>query len=347
MSLQEKLLKLNALKKLQNKTILVSGATGLIGKALVRELLNLNKSANLNLKLILVVRDYSKLDFYLNQYIDEGTIKVIIQDIVNPFTQEQLEIDYIIHTASVTSSKLMVETPVEVITTSIIGTLNLLHIALKSHIKSMVYLSSMEIYGFTKNEVLLSEKDIQYLNPLEIRSCYPESKRMCENLCVAYASEYGVPIKIARLAQTFGKGVEKQDSRVFAYFARKVLNNEDIVLMTNGQSKRMYVDIEDAVSAILIVLLKGDSGEAYNIANKETYCSIVEMANLVAHELTHDKIQVKFENDESGSKQFSPPHRLMLNTEKIESLGWKAENGLLDRRMDIRCQFPFHLHCIH
>ena len=126
MSLQEKLLKLNALKKLQNKTILVSGATGLIGKALVRELLNLNKSANLNLKLILVVRDYSKLDFYLNQYIDEGTIKVIIQDIVNPFTQEQLEIDYIIHTASVTSSKLMVETPVEVITTSIIGTLNLL-----------------------------------------------------------------------------------------------------------------------------------------------------------------------------------------------------------------------------
>ena len=117
---------------------------------------------------------------------------------------------------------------------------------------------------------------------MNVRSSYPESKRLCESLCSAYASEYGVPAKVVRLTQTFGVGVSYNDGRVFAEFARCAIEGRDIVLKTKGQTKRNYIDIDDAVNAIFTVLLKGVAGEAYNVANEDTYCSIYEMANMVA-----------------------------------------------------------------
>lgn len=311
---------------LRNSAILITGGSGMIGTALAANLMGLEEECGLGIRILLMVRDENKINKSLEKYIRSGNIKLIVGDVINPIEINE-SADYIIHAASITVSKAMIEKPVEVILTSVCGTKNILDYAKKVNAKSVVYLSSMEAYGFTENEALLDENNIQYLNPLAIRSCYPESKRMAENMCVSYFSEYGVPVKIVRLAQTFGKGVLENDSRVFAEFARCAKNNKDIVLLTDGSSKRMYLDTSDAASAIITVLLKGENSAAYNAANKETYCSIAEMAQLVADNVANGKIKVCFKLNGDNS-HFSPTHKFLLDTSKIEALGWHADVGL-------------------
>lgn len=312
---------------LKNSKILITGANGLIGSVLAKNLLDIENELQLGIKIFMMVRDENKIDEFFCKYTRYGAVKTVIGDITD-WNGIDESVDYIVHAASVTVSKAMVEKPVEVIMTNVVGTKNILEYAKKSNAKSVVYLSSMEAYGFTENECLLDENNMQYLNPLALRSSYPESKRMAENLCAAYSSEYGVPVKIIRLAQTFGKGVKENDTRVFAEFARCAKNEKDIVLLTDGSSKRMYLDTYDAAAAIMTVMLKGENGSAYNAANKETYCSIAEMAHIVAREIAHSSIQVRFNTNEKKSDHFSPVHKFKLDTSKIEGLGWKAETGL-------------------
>lgn len=145
------------------------------------------------------------------------------------------KVDYIFHCASVTASKVMINNPVETLLTSIDGTKNVLNFARESSCKSVVYVSSMEMYGsFAEANNNVTETELGYINPLAVRSNYPESKRLCENMCVAFWSEYGVPVKIARLSQTFGAGILSGENRVFAQFARSAIEGKDIVLHTRG-----------------------------------------------------------------------------------------------------------------
>lgn len=315
---------------LKNSQIMITGATGMIGSALAANLMELEEKAELGINLLLMVRNENKVSPDLDKYIKLKKIKLIIGDITNQNFINNItdSADYIVHTACITESKAMIERPVEVISVNVQGTKNIMEYAKKANAKSVVYLSSMEAYGFTENETLLTENDIQYLNPLALRSSYPESKRMAENLCVAYSSEYGVPVKIVRLAQTFGKGVKINDTRVFAEFARCAKSGKDIVLMTEGSSKRMYLDTSDAATAIITVMLKGENASAYNAANKDTYCSIAEMAHMVAKEISGSNISVRFSINEKNAAHFSPVHKFLLDTSKIEGLGWHAEAGL-------------------
>ena len=315
------------IEQMKKQKILITGATGLIGSVLTQFLLVLNEQYRLEMRLLLLVRDKSKLDEKILKQVDSDSVKIVQGDVLE-FPEISEEIDYIIHGASITVSKMMVDNPVEVIKTNVYGTCNMLEVARKNRIKAMVFLSTMEVYGFIEDEVLLKEDSMQYLNPLAIRSSYPESKRMAENLCVSYAKEYQVPVKIVRLAQTFGKGVKQDDTRVFAEFARCAKNSKNIQLMTDGKSKRMYLDTVDAAQAILMVLFKGNVGEAYNVANKETYCSIYEMAEFVASEISRGNILVQFVKGQGVNNQFSPPHKLLLDTTKIEGLGWQPTTDL-------------------
>ena len=176
------------------------------------------------------------------------------------------KIDHIIHCASITTSKVMISRPVDVIRTSLNGTENLLELAKEKQVRSMVYVSSMEMYGALnlQNDQMVTEEMTGYLNPLALRSNYPESKRMCENMCVAYGTQYEVPVKIARLAQTFGAGVLPGENRVFAQFARSAMKGSDIVLHTEGKSEGNYCYTADAVRALLTILVKGENMQAYN-----------------------------------------------------------------------------------
>lgn len=313
--------------KLRNTNILVTGATGLIGYTLIHTLIFVNQQKKLNLNIYALVRNIDKardrFDFALqfgSLHFLEGTVESM------PFIDAK--IDYIIHGASPTASVYFIEKPVETVKTSVLGTMNMLELAKQQKAKSFVYLSSMEIYGAPHTENKLSEADVDYMNPLLLRNCYPEGKRMCENLCVAYNEEYGVPARIIRLAQTFGSGVDRNDGRVFAEFARCAMDNKDIILLTSGTSKRCYLYTMDAVSAILFVLLKGNNATAYNAGNEDTYCSILEMANFVCENIAKSKITVKITENSDKSKKFSPSHFYNLDTARLQELGWKPTANL-------------------
>ena len=193
----------------------------------------------------------------------------------------------------------------------------------------MVYLSTMEVYGVNKTHDKVDEEHESYLNTMNARNSYPESKRLCENLCASYYSEYNVPVNVLRLTQTFGPGIKENDNRVFAQFIRASIEKKDIVLLTEGKTYRNYLYLADAVTAILTVILSEKCGEAYNVANEETYCSIKEMAELVASDISNKEIKVIFNfDDKRDTKIFMPQMCMNLDIEKLKNIGWKSSYNL-------------------
>ena len=267
-------------KQFEGTTVLVTGAAGLIGRTLIKKMFDWNEQAETPISVIGMEFSEERAKAVLGEYVEKG-LKLIIAD-VRDVKPENIGVDYIIHAASMTASKAFIETPVETVMISVDGTIKMLEFAKANAVKGFVYLSSMEVYGTPDTDEKISEEHPTNLNAMAVRSCYPESKRMCESLCASYASEYGVPAKVVRLTQTFGPGVAYNDGRVFAEFARCAIEGRNIVLNTKGETKRNYLYTEDAANALFTVLAKGVPGEAYNAANEETYCTIYEMACLVA-----------------------------------------------------------------
>ena len=306
-------------ESLKNKTVMITGATGLIGRALVKRLQSIDS------KVIAVVRNTEKAKGLFG---NGEEIDYIVSD-VTELEAKRYDVDYIIHAASNTSSKAFINDPVGVINTAIEGTKRTLEIARLSNVKGYVYLSSMEVYGIPSTDEKIDELHSTNLNTMVPRSAYPESKRMCESLCASYASQYGVPAKVIRLTQTFGPGVQYNDGRVFAEFARCAIEGRNIILHTKGETKRSYSYTEDAVDAILTVLLKGDSREAYNAANEETYCSIYEMAEMVAKKVADGKIRVVIEDGDTSALGYAPTLHMNLYTGKLKKLGWNPSIDLV------------------
>lgn len=297
------------------KTVLVTGATGLIGKLCVKSLLN----SGFNTKVIALIRNEQK---GLKIFGQNGNLEFLVQDINEPIIFNK-KVDNIIHCASVTSSADFVNKPVETILTAINGTKNVLEFACsQKDLLGMVYLSSLEVYGIPEKENTI-EKDYGYIDILSPRSSYSGGKRMAETLCISYGTEYNVPVKIARLTQTFGAGVEKTDNRIFAQMAKSVINKENIILHTKGETKRNYCYTTDAVRAIFTILTKGKNNNSYNVANKNTYISIADMAKSLENENT----KVVFEIDDIN-RGFNPTMQICLNAEKLENLGWSAKVDL-------------------
>ena len=131
------------------------------------------------------------------------------------------------------------------------------------------------------------------------------------------------------MTQTFGAGVAYNDTRVFAEFARCVIEKRDIVLKTKGETRRNYVSVNDAAEAIFTILLDGGVGEAYNVANSETYCSIYEMADMVAKEFGNNFTRVKIcEVADVGKFGYAPTLKMNLDCTKLNNLGWRAQDDL-------------------
>lgn len=317
-------------ENLREKTILVTGATGLIGSTLINGLLYANKKRNLGIEVLALVRDENRAkERFCEQLLNHPELHFIVGT-VEALPQIDGDVDYIIHGASQTASKAFVEQPVETILTAFQGTLNLLDLARKKKSQGMVYLSSMEVYGHPVRGHKVTESDIGSMTPLDVRNSYPIGKQQCESLCCAYASEYRVPVMIARLTQTFGPGVNYNDNRVFAYFARCVKEKQDIVLKTKGETERSYLYTADAVTAILTILLKGEAGAAYNVADEETYCSIAEMAQKIADK---NGIGVRFDLQSEAANGYPATIYMDLDTSKLRALGWQV----IPRSRGINC----------
>lgn len=312
---------------LAGKTIAITGATGLIGQSLVKSLLFFNQYADQKINIVAIVRDLNKANQIFGERDD--ALKFYVSDI-RDLRPKNINVNYVIHAASQTASKDFIDRPIRTIETALKGTQNVLKFAKANPVHSFVYLSSMEVYGTPQTDELIREDHPTDINTMAVRSCYPESKRMCENLCVAYAQEFGIPIKVVRLTQTFGPGVNYYDRRVFAEFARCVIEGKDIVLHTKGETKRSYLYTADAVTAIFTILFSDKTDEAYNAANTNTYCSILEMAKLVAESNSKNRVKVKIREEKISNFGYAPTLYMNLSTEKLENLGWRPQFGLKD-----------------
>ena len=308
---------------LLNKTILITGATGLIGSNLIHCLLALD----CNIKVVAPIRDLKKAVRIFSQNELEN-IRLIECDIVSYNYDALYDIDFIIHCAAPTASKYFIEHPVETFDVIYSGTKVLLNYARKRQIKGFVYLSSLEVYGEIYDDSKPVYEDSQgYLDIMAVRSSYPMAKRAAENLCCLYAAEYGVSVMVARLTQTTGAGIALDDNRVIAQFARLATYGNDIVLHTTGESARPYCYTTDAVSAILYILFKGQKGNVYNVANENTYISARDMAEFVRVNFNPSiKVRVELKNDMG----YAPVTKLNLSTEKLKGLGWLPRYGLYE-----------------
>lgn len=306
------------LEELAGKRFFISGATGLLGSSFVFALIWLNALCKTEFKICAMARSKEKAERIFGK--ENESLSFYIGDINSEVITEE-KFDYIIHCASVTSSKAFVETPVDTIKTALCGTENMIKLALQSSAR-LLYLSSLESYGTTDPaKESISESEGGYIDQLSPRSSYSEGKRMAECLCASYAAQYGLDFVCARLTQCFGAGVEYNDSRVFAQFCRSIIEKKDIELHTSGSTVRNYCYTTDAVSALLYIIARGGSSQAYNVANMENAVSIKEMAQLAAD---IGKVNVVFNTAAAAGRGYNPEMVIKLNTAKLRSLGWEA-----------------------
>ena len=321
---------------LKGGTVFVTGATGLLGSQVIFALLGMNAVQGAGIRVVGMARNRDKVKKVFGEVEQDEALSFYFGEIEEPVLYEG-GVDFVVHGASPTSSKFFVTNPVETILAAIRGTRHMLEFARDKGVRGMVYLSSLEVYGTPEEgREWIKEEDYGYLDPLSVRSSYSEGKRMVECLCVSFAKEYGVPVRMARLSQTFGAGVDYADGRVFAEFARCAVEGRDIVLHTQGNTVRSYCYAKDAVAAILYVLLKGVSGEAYNVTNMDTAVSIREMAELVGGLYPDKPIAVRVEIPEDvAAFGYNPEMVIRLDSTKLQGLGWRATVGLegMFRRM--------------
>lgn len=314
---------------IKNSTFLISGATGLIGSLLCKALLKANDIYHLNNKAIALVRNENKAKEIFKDFQENPFLSTYICDLSKDRIKMDSTVDYVIHTASITASKQMVTQPVETIDVALNGTKSILDFAKCNHVKKVIYLSSMEVYGVMSTEGKVDETQLGFVNLSNVRSCYPEGKRICECICNAYCSEYNIDVSVARLAQTFGAGISKEENRVFAQFIRSALSGNDIVLHTRGLSEGNYVYTSDALSAIFTLIVKGKKASAYNVANESCHTTIREMAEMVANEfgVGQSKVLVELPND-NQTFGYAPDTKLFLDSKKIRELGWQPKYDL-------------------
>lgn len=299
-----------AWEKLDNKTILISGGTGFIGSFISDVIRYRNEKYDSNIKVVSLSRRGGSSD---------KTVEYLKADITQPISYAGT-IDYILHLASNTHPKQYGEDPVGTITTNVIGCDNLLKLAVE---KKAVFLlaSSVEIYGQGTAEPM-DEQYCGYLDCNIARSGYNEAKRTCESLCQSYKQQYGIEVKIVRLARVFGAD-KKLDTKAMSQFMDKAVAGEDIILKSKGKQRFSYCYIADAVSGIVKVLLDGVDGEAYNIANEDDGLSLGGYAEFMA-DLANKKVLYRIENDEAASRA----SYALLDIEKIKKLGWKPLYGV-------------------
>lgn len=304
---------------LRNSTVLITGATGLIGSMLVKTLFEANKKYGLKIKIIGYIRNTEKAKMIFGEMYNAV-------DFVNDLN---VECKYIIHTVSPTASGFFIEHPVETIKFSVGSAMEILDTA-KNNNAAIVYLSSMEQYGVPyESGQRMTEDKVGVIDHLNIRSSYSESKRLCECLCVSYASEYNVNVKIARLAQTFGAGVLLTDSRMPMQFARAVAEGHDIVLHTEGKSSSNFVYLTDAITAILTILENGERGQAYNVCNDKETRSVRDIAELVCNN-TADEKDIKVQIEKKDNMGYAPDVAMYLDSGKLKGLGWNAKVSMAE-----------------
>lgn len=310
----------------KSRVILLTGATGMIGTALINQVIRTNETEDSTF-IIAFGRSEEKARQRLGQYWNSPYFSFVEHDINLPIPEAMLngkKVDAIIHGASTTHPVDYANYPVDTMTTNFTGAKNLLDFAVRNQISNFVFLSSVEVYGENRGDTeTFDETYCGYLDCNTLRGGYPESKRAAEALCQAYRKEYGIRVVTARLSRVYGPTMQDSDSKAIAQFIKKAVKGEDIVLKSRGNQLYSYTYVTDAAAAILFLLEKGKDGEAYNISDHESEITLKELAAILA-DLSGGSVifELPDQNEQMG---YSKVEKALLSTEKIEKLGWKAE----------------------
>ena len=317
---------LPGLEALKGAKVLITGATGLIGSCLVDALLLLNAARGMAIEIHAAGRSEPGMRARFGASADDPRFHYVPYDATKPLALD-FEADYVVHAATSAHPLAYATDPVGILQANVVGTMNLLEALRGWGHGRFLLLSTGEIYG--ENPTLpegFSEADTGTIDTMKPRACYPEGKRAAETLCASYAAQYGVNARVARLCHVYGPTFTPSNSRADAQFLRNALNGQDIVMKSAGNQVRSWCYVADAVSALMTLLVRGEAGQAYNVANRHAVASIRQYAQTLA-DIAGVKLVFELppELEKAGYTKIS---RAVLNPTKLEGLGWKPRYGL-------------------
>lgn len=312
-------------EKLTGKSVMLSGATGLIGSFLVDVLMEKNAADALGCTVYALGRSEEKAKSRFSRHASDPHLVFIPYDVKFPLVRDDLgTVDYILHLASNTHPMQYSTDPIGTITTNIIGLQNLLDFAVAHHASRFAFASSNEIYGENRGDAeFFAEDYCGYINSNTLRAGYPESKRCGEALCQAYKAQKGLDVVIPRLTRSYGPTMLMSDTKAISQFIKKGIAGEDIVLKSAGTQYYSYQYVADSVSGLLTILLKGENGEAYNIAEEHSDIMLKDLAAIIA-EISGKNVVFEIP-DAVEAAGYSTATKARLAGQKLRALGWTPE----------------------
>lgn len=310
-------------RELDGRTVLVTGATGMLASYVTWLLLYLHEHAGINVSVVALCRNRQRAEQYFGSYVSKPYFHLLIQDVCEPIAYEG-KVDYVFHLAGNASPYFINSDPVGIMRCNLLGTMNVLEYARDCQTKKVIFASTREVYGKNEEAELLDEQAYGAIDPLDDRSCYPESKRAAETLLKSYYLQYGVNYNAIRIAHSYGPTMQlENDGRVMADLMGDVVAGRDIVLKSSGEAIRAFLYITDAVVGMFTVLFYGETAKAYNLANETEPISIKDLSHMLAALRADKKIQVVV--SEGGQKGYCAYRRTALDTTAVEQLGWKPQ----------------------
>lgn len=319
-------------QELRGSTVLVTGAYGMLASYVCYMLIYLNEERHMGIHIVVWIRSEEKLRRCFGKYADVEYVTICTE----PLDKEihlGAEVDYIIHAASLASPQYYDVCPVDVLKPNVVGNYHLLELAVRKKVRGYLLFSTGDVYGVVKDKKLIAESDWGAIDPLDIHSCYSESKRMAETMCYAYFHQYGVPVKLLRIWHTYAPTMDiERDPRVFASFVKNAVRGEDIVMNSDGSARRSFCYVADAVAGYFLVLLSGKAGEAYNVCNTKEYYSMKELAEMIVslRQGMDLKVVTKKRDREEHYVENTAIGVGIPDDSKLRALGWEPKYSVLN-----------------
>lgn len=313
---------------LNGKSVMVTGVNGMLACYLTYTILYLIEEKKMSITLIALTRSERRTKELFAPFMGKSYFKVLVQDVSSPIVYDG-KIDYIFHLAGNANPTAINDDPVGIMKANLLGSFNVLEKARLSNTKRILFVSTREVYGAV-NANVLTEQSFGSLNPMDKRSCYPESKRAAETIFNSYYNQFGIECVIARIAHCYGPGMKiYNDGRVMADFIGNAVRGENIVLHSSGEAVRAFIYLSDAIIGIFTIMLKGVAGEAYNLSNEEEPVSIYQVAELICDVAKEKNIQIVFSGERAKSGYCNYP-RVGLDNTKIQNIGFKPSMRIKD-----------------
>ena len=315
--------------ELDNSSVLITGATGMIGTVLIDILMERNLKHKGDIHIFAIGRSVDTANLRFSNYINHPSFCFLPCDVNKGISLDE-DVDYIFHCASNTHPTSYANDPIGTIMTNVLGTEHVLRLAVERHSKRVLFLSSVEVYGENRGDRELFPEDYcGYIDCNTLRAGYPEGKRTGEALCQAFIHVHKLDIVIPRISRVFGPTMLLSDSKALSQFIKKAVYREDIVLKSEGNQYFSYIYVCDVVSALLYILFYGKSGEAYNISNEKADIRLKDLANILA-EVANTKVVFELP-DTIEAKGYSTATTARMDVRKIQKLGWKPRGEIREQ----------------